>query len=211
MDPGLNLRVQDAVYGYGQSLNTHFQTLYGAAFIVPVSPDAHLRFKGSRMSFKSTMAVSILVLAPLAGPAFAQSAVPGTGTGSAIEKCAYIAQVAGKDATLASPALHVIGLATPDAPFELPGDAPPGVSAIQCGRTTLIPSSLDYKVLLAGFSFSIVAPDGRVLLMELSDGEVRASMLKGVLARDEVASVQAYVDKVQQFFNTPSFDGKGEK
>jgi hypothetical protein len=164
------------------------------------------------MSLKCTVAVSCLAFATMAGPAFAQSPVAGVpGTDYAIEKCAYIAQVAGKEATLASPSLRVIGRVTPDSPFVLPDNAPPNVSAIQCGRPTLIPSSLDYKVLLAGFSFSIVAPDSRVLLMELVDGQLRVSMLKGKLTPDETASLQNYVDKVQVVLSTPPTDRSGEK
>ena len=79
------------------------------------------------------------------------------------------------------------------------------MSAIQCGRESIVPAKYDYKVLQAGFPFLIVAPDGRMLVMELFDGRLAVSAKVGDFTLTETSLIQAYVNAAQEFFyRTPA-------
>lgn len=123
-----------------------------------------------------------------------------------LEKCGVITRIDGKETSVVLPSLRVIEMTVADKSFELPKDAPPHVSAIQCGRSSLIPVQNDYKVLKAGFPFFIVAPDSRILAMELSDGRLQVSALRGKFNADEIPLLRAYVEKAQKYFYVNASD-----
>jgi len=120
-----------------------------------------------------------------------------------VEKCGVMHRVEGKETVVALPSLHVIE-ATADGAFVLPKDAPPHVSAIQCGRLSLVPAKNDFKVLQAGFLFMIVAPDDRIAAMELSNGQLQYRTIKGEFASDEIPQIQEFLNVNQNAFYKPS-------
>ena len=91
--------------------------------------------------------------------------------------------------------LHVSDLAD-RSNFSLPADAPLKVQAIQCGRTSLVPLTYDYKVLAAGFPLAIVS-GGRVGVLEALGGRVRFNMLDGEMTESEVKLVGVFLDRSQ--------------
>jgi hypothetical protein len=130
---------------------------------------------------------------------------------SPLEKCGVIASVNGKETSVVLPSLHVLESTSRPGPFVLPADAPQHVSAIQCGRRSIIPAENDYKVLKAGFPFFIVAPDGRVVVLELSDGRLQASTQDGEFTPVEIGEIQAYLNKAQEYFNASASDDNTKK
>src|SRR5690348_9264426 len=116
-----------------------------------------------------------------------------------LEKCGVIANVNGKERSVVLPSLHVLQATAKLGPFVLPADAPQHVLAIQCGRRSLIPAENDYKVLQAGFPLYIVS-HGRMLVMEVSDGQLQIRTVAGRLSSDEIPLIQAYLNKAQEYF-----------
>jgi len=118
-----------------------------------------------------------------------------------LEKCGVV--YAGTDGNLANmmlPSIHVIDLADAAA-FKLPADAPPDVKAVTCGRRdSLVPAKNDYKVLQAGFPFSIVN-HGRMATLTIAEGKVRFELQQGELTSDEKPKVDAAVDAAQAALN----------
>ena len=123
----------------------------------------------------------------------------GDGVSPILEKCGVIHKIEGKETVVALPSLHVIA-ATADSAFVLPKDAPSHVSAIQCGRLSLVPAKNDFKVLQAGFLFILVAPDDRIAVMELSNGQLQYRTIKGVFASDEIPQIQEFLNANQKRF-----------
>lgn len=123
-----------------------------------------------------------------------------------LEKCGVIAKINGKETSIVLPSLHVIESTAKAGPFVLPADAPPDVSAVECGRRSPIPAENDYKVLQAGFPFYIVAPDGRVSVLELSNGRLQASTRDGEFTSAEISQIQAYLNKAKKYFNAGATD-----
>src|SRR5262245_12233454 len=77
--------------------------------------------------------------------------------------CAVIAR--NDDGSLSSTQLddlRVLEQTTKDGGFVLPASAPPGVEAIMCGRSSIVPALGDYKILLAGFPLFIADDKDRV-------------------------------------------------
>ena len=111
----------------------------------------------------------------------------------AYERCGVVYEAArGSIATKVIPSMHVADLAD-DASFEMPVDVPANVKAVQCGRDSIVPLPNDYKVLAAGFPLSIVARDGRVAVLEATDGSK--------LSIDEDTRARALIEEAQ-----PAFD-----
>ncbi len=116
------------------------------------------------------------------------------------EKCGVIFENAsGKPESRLLPGFSVASIAN-DAPFVLPAHAPPKVLAVQCGRTSLVPGRNDYKVLQAGFPFSIVADD-RVGVLEVVEGRVRFNMLDGEMTEAELKPIGDFLDFAQAEMN----------
>ena len=120
------------------------------------------------------------------------------------EKCGVIANIKGEEIFIELASLRVSELTATNSSFELPADAPQHVSAVQCGRNSIVPAGNDYKVLEGGFPFSIVAPNERVLVMELVDGQVQVRALNGMFTSDEVPRIQAFANQVQEHFYVDS-------
>jgi hypothetical protein len=114
-----------------------------------------------------------------------------------LEKCGVVyAGVDGNLANMMLPSIHVIDLADA-AVLKLPGDAPPNVKAVTCGRRdSLVPAKNDYKVLQAGYPFSIVN-HGRMGTLTIADGKVRFDMQQGEMTADETPKIGAVVDAAQ--------------
>ncbi|MEO8670227.1 MAG: hypothetical protein ABI411_02860 [Tahibacter sp.] len=99
-----------------------------------------------------------------------------------VEKCGVV--TVGDDGQSSSdvlPSLKVVELTADDKAFVLPPDAPARVTAVTCGRASIVPAENDYKVLLAGFPFSIIADD-RILWLELDNGQLQVSVKEGQLS-----------------------------
>ena len=120
-----------------------------------------------------------------------------------LEKCGVVHEVDGKDSLVALPSLHVIE-ATAEGSFVLPKDAPTHVSAISCGRPSLVPEKNDFKVLQAGFVFYIVAPDDRVAALELSNGRLQYRAIEGEFSTDEVPRIREFLRVNQEAFYKPT-------
>ena len=78
----------------------------------------------------------------------------------------------------------------------------PDGTAISCYRSTLIPLSDDWRVLDAGHPLAITESDpetgaGRMLALELNQGQVHVRMIKGEFTAEEMPAMQAAVDKLQ--------------
>lgn len=119
---------------------------------------------------------------------------------TAAEHCSAHAQIDGKEAVVALPSLKVTELTTADGPFVMPADAPASVSAIQCWRESLIPTRNDYKVLKAGFTLFITAPENRTLALLLSDGQLTVSYDKDEMSSEEIQQIRRYVDATKGKF-----------
>ena len=140
-----------------------------------------------------------------ASDAHAAGEVPGAPASAApqlpFERCGVVHEPArGSVATKVVESIHVLDLPA-DADFKLPEDAPANVKAVQCGRDSIVPSRNDYKVLLAGFPLSIVARDGRVAVLEASNGKLRLRSLEGKLTEAENAQLQVFLDEAQFAFD----------
>jgi hypothetical protein len=120
-----------------------------------------------------------------------------------LEKCGVMHKVDGNETLEALPSLHVIEV-TASGAFVLPKDAPLHVSAISCGRTSFVPEKNDFKVLLAGFPFFIVAPDDRVATLELSNGRLQYRAIEGEFSSDEILRIEEYLTTNQEAFYKPS-------
>ena len=129
----------------------------------------------------------------------AEPAVPASTSRAALplEKCGVVYAAAdGSLANMMLPSLHVIDLAD-TASFKLPADAPANVKAVTCGRRdSLVPAHNDYKVLQAGFPFSIVN-HGRMGTLTIAEGKVRFEMQEGEMSAEESPKVGAAVDAAQ--------------
>lgn len=119
-----------------------------------------------------------------------------------LEKCGVMHEVDGKYSLVALPSLHVIE-ATAEGSFVLPKDAPTNVSAISCGRPSLLPEKDDFKVLQAGFVLYVVAPDDRVAALELSNGRLQYRAIEGEFSSDEVLRIQEFLSVNQEAFYKP--------
>ena len=117
------------------------------------------------------------------------------------ERCGVVYEAAkGSIATKVVPSIHLVDLADGDS-FKIPDDAPAGVKAVQCGRDSIGPLRNDYKVLLAGFPLSLVARDGRVAVLEASNGKLQLRALEGKLTDAENEQVQVFLDEAQFAFD----------
>jgi hypothetical protein len=119
------------------------------------------------------------------------------------EKYGVMSKVNGEERLEALPSLHVIN-ATAAGAFVLPKDAQPQVSAISCGRFSLIPEKNDFKVLLAGIPLYIVAPDDRIAALELSNGRLQFRAIKGEFSSEEMPLIREYLIANQEAFYKPS-------
>ena len=95
---------------------------------------------------------------------------------------------------------HVADLGDADT-FVLPADAPANVLAVQCARDAILPEHNDYKVLLAGYPFSILTKDNRVAVLDVNNGAIRLRTLQGSFTPAEQARVQDYLDEAQFAFD----------
>lgn len=120
------------------------------------------------------------------------------------ENCSAHTQIDGKESTIPLPSLKVLELTTASGPFVMPADAPSSVSAIQCWRASLIPTKNDYKVLKAGFTFFITAPENRTLALLLSDGQLTVSYDKDEVSSEEIEQIKRYVDATKGIFQKRS-------
>jgi hypothetical protein len=120
------------------------------------------------------------------------------------EKCGVVAKDKdGKETAMLLPSLKVLTLTAREDDFVLPKDAPSNVAAVQCGRESLIPAQNDYKVLKAGFPFFIVSSDGRIAVMELSEGKLEYRTIDGEFAEEEISLIQSFLNNTQSYFDSP--------
>lgn len=102
--------------------------------------------------------------------------------------------------------VHVLEQTQSMAEFVLPSDVPTKPAGLMCYRSSIVPAQGDYKVLATGIPF-YVSTEGieevhRVLVLEISGGQFRARLLKGVLSEPEAATLQKrlnhYQDAIQE-------------
>jgi hypothetical protein len=117
------------------------------------------------------------------------------------EVCGVIHTVEGKAIAVVLPSLHVIETTAAGA-FVLPKDAPAGVSAVRCGRPSLVPEKNDFKVLQGGFVLFIVSfHDERVAVLEIVGGRLQYRAVKGELTSDEIPRIKEFLSASQPAFN----------
>jgi len=132
----------------------------------------------------------------------AQGAPVPAATAPDVEKCGVIYEAA-QDTyqTLQMPNLHVMG--TGDAKFVLPPDAPKKVSAVICGRASIIPQLNDVKVLSAGYPLFLVAHGGkRSAVLEGNKGQLQLEMREGEFTDSEAAQAQEFLDQAKTLFKS---------
>jgi hypothetical protein len=119
-----------------------------------------------------------------------------------LEKCGVLFEAdSGEIKNQILPTLHVAAL-DQHAEFSLPSEVPARVRGIMCGRESIVPLANDYKVLLAGYTFNIVAGE-RVGVLEISGGQLRFRMIDGKMSDEEAASMQEFLNVSQPFFDAP--------
>lgn len=136
--------------------------------------------------------ISVLLSVLLVGAA---GEVPQSST----EKCAvFYHDSAGNTQMKLIPGLHVSG-----EEFRVPELEEGKVTAVMCGRDTLIPQSHDWTVLKAGLPLTI-SSGNRVMALEIEDHRVQARMLKGEFKNSEIPLVEQLMDDFQEHLNTGS-------
>ena len=143
-----------------------------------------------RLSLATALLACTPAMAQVAAKAPAQDLV------ATQERCDVLFESGGEIKNLLLMSLRVLNLAD-SAKFKLPPDAPPKVKAVRCGRDVIVPQRNDYKVLQAGYPFSIVAGD-RVGVLELAEGNLRYRLLKGELTAAEIPAVTAFINASQR-------------
>lgn len=80
----------------------------------------------------------------------------------------------------------------------------PAGAAIRCGRSVMVPSENDWKVLAAGHVLVIVevsdAPEQRTAVLEIDEGRVRFRFLRGRMTEHEAARINARMNAFQPHF-----------
>jgi hypothetical protein len=143
---------------------------------------------------KIAIAGALLTLSLLAMPALAQD-LKEFRCGRLLEAPDGIATMAVDDQ------LHVLDQTNTSPTFD-PGPAPAGmtIKSIFCARSDVVPAQSDYKVVQAGFPFTIYArdPDGktRIAVLELNEGQLRLRSVgeKGFTS-EMVHRIQAFLDQ----------------
>jgi hypothetical protein len=136
----------------------------------------------------------------LSAPAVASDA-------DATETCHVTARTGSGTIMMPLPSLQVLRATSVEGPFELPADAPAGVSAVICARDSIVPAANDWKVLAAGYPFRLEAPGGRGLWLEMTQGQLQVGFSKGALSEPEMEQVQAFLDEAQRRLQ----DGDGDE
>lgn len=141
-----------------------------------------------------TLAIVLLAQSALASESLVERSAAST------ERCSvvYLAD-SGASTSVVLASLLVIPQTSTDQPFKLPADAPANVQAVTCGRSaSLLPAKNDYKVVVAGYLLSIVAPHGgRVGLLELVNGRLQFRMLSGEMTESETSELQVILNDSQ--------------
>lgn len=139
----------------------------------------------------------LLLLAALAA---GQPALPVIDTEPTETRCDYITRE-GRTVEPPAPGLHVLEETRGAGPFAA---AIPEGAAVRCGRSVIVPAASDWKVLAAGHPFYIVevtnAPEARVAVLEISQGQVRYRFITGRLTEAEEPRIMARLDAFQLHF-----------
>ena len=139
----------------------------------------------------------LLLLAALAA---AQPASAVVDTEPTETRCDYITREGGRGDPPA-PGLHVLAQTRGEGPFAA---AVPDGAAIRCGRSDIVPAANDWKVIAAGHPFYIVevtnAPEPRMAVLEISQGQVRYRFISGRLTEAEEPRIQARLNAFQLHF-----------
>ena len=140
-------------------------------------------------------------VSPPAPPAPVVTELPASKPVAVWERCGVLyAPSPGAVASKVVESEHVADLGDADT-FVLPADAPANVLAVQCARDAILPEHNDYKVLLAGYPFSILTKDNRVAVLDVNNGAIRLRTLQGSFTPAEQARVQDYLDEAQFAFD----------
>jgi hypothetical protein len=98
------------------------------------------------------------------------------------------------------PSLHVLTQTETSAQFSLPKDAPARVQGVMCGRSSLVPSPNDYKVVAAGFPLTIATnaeKPGRMAVLELDKGRLQYRALEGKFTTHELEALLPVLNAMQ--------------
>lgn len=117
-------------------------------------------------------------------------------------RCGKVLEAPGGPAQLVvDDQLHVLDQTRSQALFD-PGPPPKGTSikSIFCARSDIVPAPFDYKVVQAGYPFTIYSRDGdgktRIVLLEFKDGRLRLRSIGHTgLTAQMVQRIQAFLDQ----------------
>jgi hypothetical protein len=154
----------------------------------------------SRVTDMKALRIGVLISSVCVG-----SAAAAGGDASAEGLCSAIANdLSGGTRTVPMPSLHVIQATAVSGPFMLPPDAPASVKGISCVRATLLPEINDYKVLLAGLSFTIVTGSGdstRQISLEVQAGRIQVQYPDKLFGKQDERTLQLRLNELQSHFN----------
>jgi hypothetical protein len=72
------------------------------------------------------------------------------------------------------------------------------IAGVVCGRVALRFEENDYRVITdLSVPFNLTSDDGRLIVLEMSEGQFRARMLVGELTEEEAVEVQAALHRAQ--------------
>ena len=158
---------------------------------VPVPPPAPAD-PAAPADLPAPPASAVLEVAPMPPAEVAAAPAPA----KVWERCGVVYSPAlGSVSSKVVASMHVADLADGEE-FVMPKDAPDGVLAVQCARDSVLPQRNDYKVLIAGFPFTILTKD-RASVLEMKFGSLGLRTLKGEFTKEEQPLVQAYLDEAQ--------------
>ncbi len=85
--------------------------------------------------------------------------------------------------------------------FTLPTEVTEKPGGILCVRSSVVPAANDYKVVVAGIPFNISTDEPeearRVIVVEMSEGQFRARLLRGELSDSERQGIDQRLNEYQ--------------
>ena len=107
-------------------------------------------------------------------------------------------QRGGRMVTIEAPNLHVLAQTADGRPFA--PAIPQGISAISCGRTSVIPAAWDDRVITLGFPL-FIASGSRLGVLEIDNGRYRFRFIQGEAQPEEQALIDERIQAFQARFD----------
>ena len=150
-----------------------------------------------------TLRLSLLSLAALGGFTLIATAPAAANSQRELRemRCDMLEQQRGRMITIEAPDLHVLEQTAGGRAFA--PAIPQGISAISCGRTSVIPAAWDDKVLVLGLPLFIaeVGSLNRLGVLEIDNGRYRFRFLHGEARPEEQAQIDERVQTFQARFD----------